>query len=197
MTYVVLIRHGECDGIGETLWGRQGGVGLNYSGRQSAERLADRLVVKNIAVVYSSPLERAQETASLIARRINVEVCVRDNLNEIDYGEWTGKRIGELKNEEEWQQFNTVRSAGCPPKGESMASVQSRIVRELCELVSATCGEAIAVVTHSDVIKAALIHFLNMNLDDIHRLEISPCSQSVLQLNTNDVKLLAMNIGYV
>ena len=123
MTTYLLIRHALCDPVGQTITGRTPGVSLNPAGRQQAETLASRLAGLPIVAVYSSPLERALQTAQPIAERRGLSVQQLEGLNEIDFGEWTGKTLAELKPVSEWQSFNSYRSGSRIP---GRATIQGR-----------------------------------------------------------------------
>jgi broad specificity phosphatase PhoE len=193
MTTFFLIRHASCNGLGRTLWGRTPGVCLNEKGKLQAERLANRFSGITLRAIYSSPLERAVETAETIARKMNLEVIKSPAFEEINFGDWTGKSFETLSSDEVWRRFNTHRSATRIPGGESFLEVQNRIVRELDALASQYGNASVAIVSHSDVIKAAVGHFSATPIDLLHRIEISPCSVSVLALDGENAKLLTIN----
>src|SRR5215212_2773666 len=96
MTTFLLIRHALCDPVGRSLAGRTSGVHLNAEGGVQAEALARRLGEVAVSAIYSSPLERALETAAPIAADQGVPVIEAPGLLEIDFGDWTGKTLQEL-----------------------------------------------------------------------------------------------------
>lgn len=191
MTTFLLIRHASCGGLGRTLWGRTPGVCLNETGRIEARRLAERLRGITLQAIYSSPLERALETAETIARSMNLEVSTNPAFDEVDFGDWTGKSFDTLANDERWRRFNSVRSATRIPGGESFVEVQTRIVTEM-ERISAH-NERVAIVSHADVIKAAIGYFTATPIDLLQRIEISPCSVSAIVIENDSVRLLTIN----
>lgn len=180
MTTFFLIRHASCNGLGRTLWGRTPGVCLNDKGKLQAQRLANRFAGITLHAIYSSPLERAVETAETIARTINLEVIKNRAFEEINFGDWTGKSFETLSSDECWRRFNTHRSETRIPGGESFLEVQNRIVRELDTLASQYGSASVAIVSHADVIKAAIGYFSGTPIDMLDRIEISPCSVSVI-----------------
>src|SRR5436190_881152 len=121
MTTVLLIRHGTTDDVGRRLAGRTPGRHLNEQGLREARELTLRLAETPIAAVYSSPLERAQETAAPLAAMHALPVVTRDDLTELDFGRWTAMEIGSLEGEPDWLAFNTARSDTRIPGGEMMA----------------------------------------------------------------------------
>jgi broad specificity phosphatase PhoE len=193
MTTFFLIRHASCNGLGRTLWGRTPGVCLNDKGKLQAERLANRFSGITLRTIYSSPLERAVETAETIARTMNLEVIKSPAFEEINFGDWTGKSFETLSSDEVWRRFNTHRSETRIPGGESFLEVQKRIVRELDTLASQYGSARVAIVSHADVIKAAVGYFSATPIDLLHRIEISPCSVTVVALGEDMARLLTIN----
>jgi len=193
VTTFFLIRHAACPGVGQKLWGRTPGICLNEKGEKQAERLADRFRNIKLDAIYSSPLERAVQTATAIARPMNLEVKQNAAANEINFGEWTGKTFEELHNDERWRQFNSHRSLTMVPGGESFREVQNRIVKEIEELALHHGKAQVAIVSHADVIRAAVAYFAAIPIDMIERFEISPSSVSVLAVDPDNATLLAIN----
>ena len=193
MTTFLLIRHGETDDLGRLLSGRRVGVSLNAAGRRQAEQLAARLAGEGISAVFSGPLERVRETAAALANRLGLEVRSAQELDEIDLGEWSGQSFAALAGRDDWRQFNTVRSCTRAPGGELMLEVQTRAVAFLQRLRCEHAGAAVALVSHSDVIKAVLAYYLGVPLDLAQRLEVSPASVSVLALEEWGPRVLCVN----
>ena len=90
MTIILLIRHGENDWVGKKLAGRLPGVHLNQNGLNQAQAVAATLHNLPIKAIYSSPLERAMETAQPLALVKKMEITICDNLSEINFGDWQG-----------------------------------------------------------------------------------------------------------
>src|SRR5437762_6269272 len=111
MTRFFLVRHASMDDLGHRLVGRQRRVLFRSQGQAEAEKLAARLAEVPLAAIYSSPMERAQETAAMIARTPRLEISTEPGLNEIDYGDWTGKTFDELDTLPEWRRYNTDRKS--------------------------------------------------------------------------------------
>jgi probable phosphoglycerate mutase len=183
-TTLLLIRHGLTDAVaGRMLTGTRPGVPLNSEGRRQAAAVADAIAGIALAAVVSSPLERALETALPIAERRGLAVERMPELLEFEFGEWTGRTFDDLDGDAGWRQFNQVRSVSAPPAGEMMLEVQVRAVRALLALERRFPGAAVAVISHGDVIRAALMHVLGIPLDFVHRLEIAPASVSIVELS--------------
>jgi probable phosphoglycerate mutase len=194
MTALVLIRHALCDSVGRSIAGRGWGIHLNASGRGQAEALATRLAGLPISAIYSSPLERAQETAEPVARRLGLEVETDPGLNEVDFGDWTGRTLAELDGTPGWLAFNRERSTTRIPGGELIGEVLARAL-EACHRISRrhqNPGAVLALVSHGDVLRALIAHFTGIPLDLMQRIEISPASVSVLSIGPAP-RLLLLN----
>jgi probable phosphomutase (TIGR03848 family) len=195
MTTFLLIRHALCDPVGRSIAGRQPGVHLNDAGRRQAGRLAERLQPVSLEAIYSSPLERAVETADPIARANGIPVQAAEGWNEIDFGEWTGRALADLDPLPEWRRFNSFRSSATIPGGENMTQVLDRVLRELERLRALHPAPTahVAVVSHGDVLRSLVAHVLGVPLDLFHRLEISPASVSTLEITDQGPRLLLLN----
>lgn len=134
------------------------------------------------------------ETAEPIGRRHGLGVEIAPGVNEIDFGEWTGRTLVELEQLPEWREFNTARGRVRIPGGETMAQV---LARTLAELERIGCNHApgalVAVVSHSDVLRAVITHSVGIPIDLLQRVEVSPASVSVLRQETDGVRLLLLN----
>jgi probable phosphoglycerate mutase len=195
MTTFLLIRHAHCDQVGHAIAGRAKGVHLNNRGRAEAKALGARLAGLAIHAVYSSPLERSLETATEVAERHGLTVKTVPGLNEVDFGEWTGRTLAELDAAPEWKAFNNFRSGARIPGGESMTEVLARALTELGHLgrTHGESGQLVAIVSHGDVLRALIAHYLGIATDLFQRIEISPASVSILTVETHGPRLLLLN----
>jgi probable phosphomutase (TIGR03848 family) len=193
MTTFLLIRHGHTDWVGHALAGHLPGIGLSETGRQQASQLVSRLSRFHIDAVYSSPLQRTLESAEPLAQVRQLPVVPRQGLIEIDFGAWTGKKLAELADDALWKQFNTLRSITRAPGGDLMLDVQRRMTDELQAITAEHPEGTVAVFSHQDTIKAALLHYLGMPLDHFLRIQIDPVSVSVLQIAAWGVRVLSLN----
>ena len=193
MATIYLIRHGMNDLVGKALAGWSPGVHLNEEGVRQAGLLAEELRPIRFAAVYSSPLERAVETAEAVAGVQGLSVDIRERLGEVRYGEWTGKRLTEVENDPRWRRWNEHRGEARCPGGESMGEIQARMVSECVEIAMQHPGQNVSVVSHGDPIRAALAHFLGMPLAMVLRLEIDPAAVSVVDVEEWGVKVHRMN----
>ena len=193
MARFFLIRHAANDTIGNRFAGRIKGVCLNGVGTKQAEKLVELLNGITFAAIYSSPLERAVETAEPLAKAKNLDPVILDELTEIDCGEWTGKHFDELRTDRTFELFNSFRSGTRIPGGELILEAQARVVAALENLTAQHPDQNIAVFTHADPIKTAIAHYAGISLDLIRRLEIGPASISILDLTDEDARILLLN----
>lgn len=193
MTRFLLIRHATTDAVGKRLSGRTPGVHLNETGKAQARELAERLAKLPIAAIYSSPLERTMQTAAPLANLRQLKTEKAEDFLEIDFGAWTNRTFQELASEQQFQLFNTFRSSTRIPDGELMAEAQNRIISGLQKLTRKHRNETVAVVSHSDLIKAAVAYYAGIHLDLFQRIEISPASVSVLEVYDETARLLHIN----
>ena len=191
MSRFYLVRHGTVDRMNEVLHGRTATIHLNQDGRAQAERVAEALSRARLEAVYSSPLERAQETTEIICRVTGLPLEIEPAFNEVNFGRWTSRRFADLQSEPEWQRFNSNRSRAGAPGGESMLEAQLRAVSALEALRFK--HNVIAVVTHGDIIRAVTLHYLGVHLDLIHRLRIDTGSITVLELDHCGVQFTLIN----
>ncbi|MFA9446955.1 MSMEG_4193 family putative phosphomutase [Egicoccus sp. AB-alg6-2] len=191
MATIVLVRHATTAATGKRLGGWTPGVHLDAAGVGQAERTAALLAELPVAAVYASPLERTQETAKLVARPHGLRVRTRRDLGEVDYGDWTDKPLGQLRRRKLWPVIQHTPSRVTFPGGESIRAMQARAVEAVESLAADHADETVVAVSHADVIKALLAHFLGMPLDAFQRLVVSPASASVLHLADGHAPVVA------
>jgi probable phosphoglycerate mutase len=192
VTVFQLLRHGETAVQGR-INGRLPGVGLSDRGRAEIAAVAERLAGEKIAAVYASPLQRTRETAEILSERLGLPVGYRDDVIELDFGEWTGLTADIVRKDERFHLWNVCRSVATIPGGESWRQVHNRIVAAMFDLQQAHPGENIVIVSHGDVIRAALLFALGMPLDFYARLEVAPASVSTIRLDKAGIRVLGLN----
>jgi len=192
VTTMLLIRHARTDAVDSGLSGREA-VPLNQVGRAQADRLRHRLGRVNIAAVYSSPLDRALETAAGLAQERGLRVEPRMDLIEVDFGTWSGASFDRLTQDPGWVRFNRQRGLAEVPGGERAPEVQARVVRAIDELRLRHPNHTIALVSHADVIRLAVLFAAGSPIDFIHRFEISPASVTCLEVSEHGITLKYVN----
>jgi probable phosphoglycerate mutase len=193
MTIFHLLRHGEHAVQGQICAGRTPGIGLSERGRREVEAAAERLADAGIAAIYASPLERAQETAGIVARRLGLPVETHVDLSELDFGEWTGLTFDAVRQDPRWPAWAAHRSLSCIPGGETMREVQRRVVEVLMELRERHPDDSVILTSHGDVIRAALVFCLGMPLDFYGRIEVGTGSLSTVRIDPTGIRVTAIN----
>jgi broad specificity phosphatase PhoE len=193
VTTFFLTRHAPHGLVDAVLVGRMPGAGLDDNGREQARRVAGSLAEKGVTVIQSSPQARARETAQPIGGRTGMPVEIAEAVDEIDVGAWTGKPFSALRDDPLWQRWNRARGSARPPGGESMQELQTRVVQHLYRISSDRPDARVVVVSHAEVIRAALLHVLKLPLDDFWRIEIAPASISTLVIDSDRAEVTSMN----
>jgi probable phosphomutase (TIGR03848 family) len=184
---VILLRHGRStSNTAGVLAGRSEGVDLDDKGREQAAGLIDRIGDLPIKAVISSPLLRCRRTVEPLAEALSLEPLIDERIAEVDYGEWTGRKIAELGKEPLWRVVQAHPSAAVFPGGEGLAQVQARAVAAVREhdrrLAAEHDGDALWVAcTHGDVIKALIADAYGIHLDGFQRVTADPASVSVIR----------------
>ncbi|HJW61902.1 MAG TPA: histidine phosphatase family protein, partial [Actinomycetes bacterium] len=205
---------GVTETTGRELPGRAPGLHLSDAGRRQAEAAAARVVGLTArgngssngaspksdgkakapaAAVYSSPLERTQETAAPIAAALGVEVALDDGLLELDMGEWTGLPLATARKRKEWATIQRYPSSFRFPGGESFLDMQTRMVGTIERLRAAHPGGVVVVVSHADPIRALVAHAMGTHLDLFQRLVVSPCSLTGIAYGAEGPVVLTVN----
>jgi probable phosphomutase (TIGR03848 family) len=193
-TLVLLVRHAVTPTTGKILPGRARGLHLSDEGRRQAEGTAKRLAaLPRVAAIYSSPLERARETAAAIGRARGLAVRIERGLLEADIGAWTGAAIKRLTRRPEWATVQRHPGGFRFPGGESFVEMQGRVDAAVRRLVARHRGRTVVAVSHADPIRVLLAHVLGVPLDLFQRIAISPASISAVVFRPDGVTVLTVN----
>jgi len=194
MTTFFLIRHAASNASSDVLTGRAPGIALSDIGREQARGLARRFAEVELAAVWSSPMERAVQTAIPLGFVSNLPVKQSPGLNEVEYGDWTGKSFSSLDEDPLWRRFNHSRRDTRIPGGEAIPDVQSRVITQLSIISRQYGSQNIAVVTHAEPIRLVLAYCLDSS-DYLHdRLEIGLASISIVRWSERPIVLSVNNI---
>lgn len=196
MTLLLLIRHGENDYVKTgKMAGRIPGVHLNEKGQKQAQTLAEALKDIPITALYSSPLERAMETAMPIAESRKLKIVQEPDLMDTHIGKWQGRSWKLLALKKEWKIVQNAPSRFRFPEGESFPECQMRIVNVLERAVRThkKSQDVVAAVFHADPIKLAVAHFLGMPLDHFQRLGCDTGSLTALHVSESSAHLIKLN----
>jgi probable phosphomutase (TIGR03848 family) len=184
---VILLRHGRStSNTAHTLAGRSEGVDLDERGAEQADAVVGRIGSLPVKAIVRSPLLRCERTVAPLAAALQMEPVIDDRLTEVDYGSWTGRKLGELVKEPLWAVVQQQPSAAVFPDGEGLAHVQARAVaavREHDRRLAEQHGSDVLWIacTHGDVIKAVLADALGTHLDSFQRITADPASMSVIR----------------
>jgi probable phosphoglycerate mutase len=195
MPILLLIRHGENDYTKKhKLAGRLPKVHLNEHGQKQAQALADALARVPIKAIYSSPLDRAMETAKPIANSIGLTIQKEKGLLETNVGDWQGKSLKRLYLNKHWKVVQRAPSRVQFPNGETFYECQNRVVGTLDAIMSNhKPKDILACVFHADPIKLAIAHYIGLPLDNFQRLGCDTGSVSVLAVGELGAGLMKFN----
>ena len=187
-----LVRHGHHALLGRMLCGRMPGVSLSDEGCRQISDCAE-LLVPSPTAVQSSPRRRAQQSAGILAWRFGLPVEIVPAMDEIDIGDWTGRAFDELDGDPAWRSWNEHRGSARPPNGESMRELQQRVVGHLEQLRADPSDGSVVIVSHAEPIRAALLHYCGIPLDDFLSVEIDAGSISTLSADRAGLHVSQIN----
>ena len=195
MPLLLLIRHGENDFTKKNkLAGYTPNVHLNERGQSQAQALAEALRDVPIKAVYSSPLERAVETATPIAAARGLKIDVEPGLRETNFGKWQGRSLASLRLQKAWKVVQNAPSRAQFPEGETFYECQARIASALDTIARKyKPQDIVACVFHADPIKLAVAHYLGLPLDHFQRLSCDTASLTALYVSESGANLIKLN----
>ncbi|HXZ86957.1 MAG TPA: histidine phosphatase family protein [Candidatus Binataceae bacterium] len=191
----LLMRHGETD------WNREGRVmgrhevELNAKGRaqvESAARFAESI---RPDLIVTSPLRRARQSAEIIAAGLGgIEIVEEPEIAEVLYGRWEGMTYHELIEDPHYLEYRKSPIEHPTPGGETIPEVQARGVAAVARAVSAHANQRILFVSHGDIIRTVLCHFMGLELRYFHRIRVDNATFSALQIAGNFAELKFLNL---
>lgn len=195
MTQILLVRHAVNDFVKTgRLAGWTPGVHLNEEGQAQAEALGRRLADAPITQLYASPLERTMETAQAIQQHHPaLSIQSHEGIGEVRYGDWEGMAISALQSRKMWSVVQHTPSRASFPNGETMRGVQARAVNAVEELAARHPRGLVVIVSHADLIKMVVAHFMGTHLDNFQRIVISPASITSLMLGYGRPYVVTVN----
>jgi broad specificity phosphatase PhoE len=193
MLRLALIRHGETD------WNREGRimgwapVPINATGRAQIERLAERLASAPIRAIYTSPLQRTAESAAILAAPLGLSPQSDTRWIETKVTGWEGKLWSELEGHPIRERYYAAPNETRLPEGEKLAEVAQRAVAAVTSLIAQHPDEIIAVVTHSDLIRVTISHYIGQPLPASRQIRIDHGTLSILEIENNVGALRLLN----
>jgi uncharacterized phosphatase len=176
-TTIVLVRHGETDWNRERRYQGHADTPLNDAGRQQARELAEILEGERLTAIYTSPLRRASETASIVSERLGLVTRDLEALREIDVGDWQGLTVDEVQARYP-ERVDVAWHAGWP-NGETHEELAARVVPALVELSRLHAEDRVLGVTHAGPIRAALMAATDLTTAEL-RAQLGPLQNCAL-----------------
>jgi probable phosphoglycerate mutase len=193
VTIVYLVRHANHELVDRVLVGRDASVGLSQEGCLQAERLAVHFRQCRVTSVQSSPQLRARQTTQAIAAALQLPFLIVSAADEVDCGDWTGLSFEHLNRDPRWHRWNDARGDASVPGGETMAAVQQRIIEHLTNLAIMQGSRRVILITHAEVIRAAVLHYRNLPLDEFLQVPVEPASITTLRLTSKGGEVVRAN----
>jgi probable phosphomutase (TIGR03848 family) len=193
VTIFYLVRHGVTSHTGHRLSGRMPDVHLSDAGRSEAQVAASSLEKVRLKSIYSSPIDRCLETARVIAGKQGLSVRTRRDLAEVEYGAWTNRSLKVVSRTKLWSSVQRWPAGVRFPEGESFVEIQSRGVAVLEDLRLRHPKDRICIVSHGDVIRLVMAHYMGIHLDLFQRIAVTPASISVLSVTDSGPLVLTLN----
>jgi broad specificity phosphatase PhoE len=193
MPTILLVRHGETD------WNRSGQimgtrpVPLNQNGIVQAARLALQLTALPAPLLYSSPIARARQTADILASTLHVPVIEEAGLSEIGVGEWEGRYWNEFDGDPARINYYRLSEEARAPGGETLGQVQRRAVASVQQMVRGADAKPAVLVTHADVVRTIVAHYLGADLQTMRHMQIGHASVTALTIQGSSGTLLCLN----
>ncbi|MGI9199126.1 MAG: histidine phosphatase family protein [Candidatus Nanopelagicaceae bacterium] len=189
MSRIFLLRHAHSTANAKgILAGRMEGITLSPDGKKQQQELLDRLSGSNFQQVISSPIQRCIET--ITGFHNSPEVIAE--FQEVDYGDWTGKKMSSLARNKAWREIHKHPASVRFPNGETLPEVQTRALLGLDKYISGK-SKNVLISTHADVVKVLLLHALGSHLNNIDKITVDNASVSVIEKSGNDYRVLTVN----
>ena len=197
MASIIFLRHGQAqNNVERRLTGRLPNVPLTDQGVAQAEYAARHLSKMNVSRIYSSPIQRAQQTAQIVARHNNLEVATDERLTEIDMGSFTGMKYDDLlaSQGDVLMRFYGNEAAPAAPGVETFTNVRERVLSMVGDVLAKHPGENVVLVTHMDPIKAMLSTTLTLSMQNLHELIIANGTLNIFLESEGRFSLGGLNV---
>ena len=194
---IIFLRHGQAiNNTKRLLAGRTPGVPLTENGIKQAERIARFVKPFNISAIYSSPIERAENTAAIVAKHNSLEYKVDERLIELDMGKFTGMPYDEIfeKHGNVFLKFYDGELEIAHNGVETFAQVKKRVLSMIDHVLKEHQDENVLLVTHMDPIKAMISSIMNANANSMFELIIENASLTVFKEHQGKLSLSAINV---
>jgi len=169
-------------------------IPLNELGARQATALVSLLHSQAVHSIHASPVLRAQQTAAILGEALSRPVHIEPGLAEIGMGEWEGRYWKDLTEDFNRHNLYLLPDEARPPGGESLKEVQTRAVAAIERSRDRSESMTALFVTHADVIRAIVAHYLNFELRTIRQVRIDHASLTGLEFRENLIDLLFLNV---
>lgn len=189
MSRIFLLRHAHSTANAKgILAGRMEGISLSPEGKKQQIELLERLGESKFQQVISSPMQRCLETISGFQDSPDVV----SEFQEVDYGDWTGKKMSSLARNKAWREIHKHPASVRFPNGETLPEVQTRALLGLDKYISSK-AKNVLISTHADVVKVLVLHALGSHLNNIDKISVDNASFSIIEKNGNEYRVLTVN----
>jgi probable phosphoglycerate mutase len=195
MVKVMLVRHGETDWNREQVFRGRIDVELNHNGREQARALAEATRIFQIDAVYSSPLSRSLETASIAADAHDLDVRIAQGFVDFHYGDWQGLKHQEVKEKfpDLYLRWHESPHLVQIPGGESLEDVRRRSLRELEKIVARHEGQTVMIVSHRVVNKVLLCAIMGLDNSYFWRIRQDNCCLNIFECSKDEYTIHLLN----
>jgi broad specificity phosphatase PhoE len=190
---IILVRHATCARMDDVLLGRTVDPPLDQRGEGQAGGLARRLQALPKFMLESSPRRRARHTAGIIAAPRDLPVWIVPQMDEVDFGCWSGRSFAALSADTHWRRWNRYRGVSLTPAGDSIRDVQERAQAHFHHLETHYNEECVVIVTHAEVIRSLVLLATGAPADDYMNIEIAPASMTMLSVRGDTLQLAKVN----
>lgn len=195
MTRIMLVRHGY------TYWNEQkryqgfADIAMNPQGIEEAQKLAKRLAVEPIDTIYSSPLQRARQTAEIVNQNFSRDILTHELLKEINFGDWEGLTFQQItkKYPELSRQWREKPALMRPPNGENFSDLQIRAITAFEEIHQQNKGKNVLIVSHGGLISVLICHILQIGIEGLWRFIAHNTGITILEERNEEMILSTFN----
>lgn len=197
MGSIIFLRHGQAkNNTDRVLAGRTPGVPLTEEGVEQSEKAAKFLEEMNISAIYSSPIERAKNTAEIVGKHISIDVKIDDRLIELDMGKFTGKPYDEIfsSHGNVFMKFYRGELEIAHNGVETFEQVKKRIRDMVDHVIDNHPDENVVLVTHMDPIKAMLSTVVSFSPENLYELIIPNASLNIFREYKRKFSISGINV---